>query len=83
MKKLYFVLIGFLVFSGVEAQVINFPDANFKAALLSASTVVSYIANGNTIDANGDGEIEQSEALQISILRVSDFNITDLTGIGE
>ncbi|MEI7509842.1 MAG: T9SS type A sorting domain-containing protein [Flavobacterium sp.] len=93
MKKLYFVLIGFLVFSGVEAQIINFPDANFKARLLSAnSTGVSiastqalsangYVTTYNKIDTNNDGEISIAEASVITWLSMSGGLITDLTGI--
>jgi Leucine-rich repeat (LRR) protein len=86
MKKLYFVLIGFLVFSCVEAQVINFPDANFKARLLTANSFNDLIAknlNGNwfSIDSNNDGEIDVSEALNVSELNVSSSNILLFEGI--
>lgn len=86
MKKLYFILIGFLVFGGVEAQNINFPDAVFKAKLISASPTNNFIAknlSGNycRIDTNYDGNIQQSEALQISYIEVNGSNITDITGI--
>jgi hypothetical protein len=91
MKKLYFLFfltIGFLA----NAQIINFPDANFKAKLLSASpsnniasteypnefeNVSSYVS----IDTNGNGEIEQSEAALIVYLNIAGTTITDLTGI--
>lgn len=91
MNKLYFLLFfafGFLA----NAQIVNIPDANFKAALLSASTS-NYIAstatpypNGgvdsfNTIDTNGDGEIQVSEAEAIKYLSVISLSISDLTGI--
>jgi len=86
MKKLHFVLIVFLVFSGVEAQIINFPDANFKQNLLNSNVDTSVAENlaGNyfKIDANGDGEIQQSEALQVKTLDISAYvNMTDITGI--
>ena len=65
MKKLYFVLIGLLVFSGVEAQIINFTNPNFKSELLMASTYngIAHDLNGNNvkIDTNSDGEIQLSE----------------------
>jgi Leucine-rich repeat (LRR) protein len=90
MKKLYFVLIGFLVFGSVNAQIINIPDANFKVKLLSASAsnVIAKDLNGNyfKIDSNNDGNIQVSEALQVSYLNVSNTsnsisNISDVTGI--
>ena len=97
MKKLYIVLIGFLVFSGVKAQIINFPDSNFKAKLLAAGTSNDIASNQNPvydtssgtwsvntynqIDTNNDGEIEISEAISIKYLDVSSTQISDLTGI--
>lgn len=87
MKKVYFLLLGFFLFSGVNAQVINFPDANFKSNLLESS-LFSNIArdiNGNRIkiDANDDGEIQYSEALIVYQLDVSYSTnvITNLVGV--
>ncbi len=91
MKKLYFLL--FLTFSFLaNAQIVNIPDANFKAALLSASpsnSIASFAtpdSNGNVstynyIDTNGDGEIQVSEAQAIKVLRVFSLNISDVAGI--
>ena len=96
MKKLYilfFLTIGFLA----NAQIVNIPDANFKAKLLAASSL-NYTAStediNNTggvttytsIDTNNDGEIQVSEALAIKYLNVgpyqtSNSNITSLIGI--
>ena len=91
MKKIYFIF--FLLISiYTNAQIINIPDANFKAALLSANSS-NYIAsaampypNGgvdifNAIDTNGDGEIQVSEAEAIKYLNVISLSISDLTGI--
>lgn len=74
MKQNYFFLLLFcsqLFFS----QIINFPDANFKARLLQSSST-NYIAadlNGNAtkIDQNNDGQIDISEALNISKISIS------------
>ena len=96
MKKLYFLFfltIGFFA----NAQIVNIPDANFKAKLLSANTINSiasfqipvYNSAGNTwsvpsynkIDTNGDGEIQVTEARAIKWLKVFNSNISDLTGI--
>jgi Leucine-rich repeat (LRR) protein len=76
MKKLYFLLVGICFFNVVNAQIINFPDVNFKSMLLESNSV-NFIAkdeNGNniTIDLNLNREIEVSEALnvyQITIVR--------------
>lgn len=63
MKKFYFLILTFSFFSGLNAQIINFPDASFK------NNVVNYYAvkgiNGEDIklDKNGDKEIDVIEAL--------------------
>ena len=48
MKKIYFLLLAFAIFTSANAQIINFPDANFKAKLLAASS-------SNTIATNLSG----------------------------
>jgi hypothetical protein len=91
MKKIIF----FLFFIGLfaNAQIVNIPDAAFKARLLSASpsnqiastqTPVFYydnVSSYNTIDTNNDGEIQLTEAEQIKYLVVSGLNSADLTGL--
>ncbi len=96
MKKLYFLFfltIGFLA----NAQIVNIPDANFKAKLLSSSpsnqiastsSLVYNSMNGtwgvysyNVIDSNNDGEIQVSEAQAIKWLDVSNSNISNISGI--
>ncbi len=68
MKKLVFLL---LLFTGmVNAQIVNIPDANFKAKLISLG-----------IDINTDGNIQNSEALLVGYLDLYNSNISDLTGI--
>jgi hypothetical protein len=87
MKKIYFLLIGICLFSGLNAQVINFPDATFKEKLiLSGKGQYLYVAKNLSgvyfeVDANKDGEIQTSEASQISYLNVVGSTIVDLTGI--
>lgn len=85
MKKLYiiaaiscFPLLSF-------CQIVNIPDANFKAKLLTSAPGIP-IANGSTggyiaIDANGNGEIEVSEAAVVSWLVVENAAISSLEGI--
>jgi uncharacterized repeat protein (TIGR01451 family) len=87
MKKLYtFALVLLCAFVG-KAQIINFPDAVFKAKLLasSATASIAYNAAGTKIkiDSNNDGEIQVSEALWVSTLWVNSSSITDLTGIAK
>src|SRR6187402_1406513 len=85
MKKIYFLVFAFCFFNGLSAQIINFPDANFKAKLLEADTD-NYIASGDfgthlKLDLNDDGEIEVSEILNVKTLNVVDSEISNLSGI--
>nr|WP_315252040.1 T9SS type A sorting domain-containing protein [uncultured Flavobacterium sp.] len=82
MKKIYFFLLAFCFFNGLNAQIINFPDASFK------NNVVNYYAvkgiNGEDIklDKNGDKEIDVIEALDAyEIVEENHPYITDITGI--
>jgi hypothetical protein len=81
MKQLYFLFC--MVFTGlIHGQIINFPDANFKAKLLEPGVAFIYMGGFNyQIDVNGNGEIEVSEAQLVWALNVSNSNISDLTGI--
>jgi hypothetical protein len=90
MKKFYFLLLAFSFFATANAQIVNIPDANFKAKLLAANAT-NYIAQNLSganfkIDTNNDGQIQESEALNVSFLGVSGIfngsnNIADLNGI--
>jgi len=85
MRKFYFLVLGLLIFSGVKAQIVNIPDANFKANLLAAKSFNSIAKDlsGNffKIDANNDSQIQESEALQVGYLSVSKANISSILGI--
>ncbi|NHN24472.1 T9SS type A sorting domain-containing protein [Flavobacterium jejuense] len=92
MKKIYLLLLVLLGLN-LQAQIVNIPDANFKAKLLSASssnqiasTQTPNTFNGSVsmyhkIDTNEDGEIQVSEALTIKYLNVSSSNISSITGL--
>jgi Leucine-rich repeat (LRR) protein len=85
MKKHYFVLLVFFLFAIANAQIINFPDSNFKAKLLEANgnnKIAKDLAGSFfKIDLNNDGEIEVAEALQVSQLNVNNSSIASLEGI--
>ena len=84
MKKLVYLLI---LISGIcNAQIVNIPDANFKAKLLESdptNTIAYAFGNGGyiKIDANDDGEIQLSEVSIITTLKITDSQVSDLTGI--
>lgn len=85
MKKLYTLLVLILTVLTTNAQIINFPDANFKARLLAANTGNYHAMNALNqpmkIDSNENNEIEVSEALQVSTLNANVANISSLVGI--
>lgn len=83
MKKIVLLL---LLFTGmVNAQIVNIPDANFKAKLLEAdvSNTIAMDALGNNIriDTNNDGQIQETEALTVYRLQVRNAIIFNLVGI--
>ncbi|UFH31479.1 T9SS type A sorting domain-containing protein [Chryseobacterium sp. C-71] len=84
MKKIYFLFLLFAL-SLLQAQIINIPDANFKAKLLSANTsngVAKNSAGQNIVlDANSNSEIEVSEALNVYRLEFYSSTISNITGI--
>lgn len=89
MKKNILSLIFLIIGTLGSAQIINFPDPNFKASLLAAGPGLQ-IASGTAsipgnifvkIDTNNDGEIEVAEALAITKLWLQNANITNLSGL--
>ncbi len=83
MKKLFNLL--FLAFVHFAfSQNINFTDANFKSFLLESNSTNGFVRdlNNNSIklDQNNDGEIQISEAENVSLIsfngRFSDFSYT-------
>ena len=82
MKKLNSLL--FLVFTSFigNAQIINIPDANFKARLLLADVTneIAKDTNGLSvkIDTDSDGEIGESEVSNIAVLDLAFSNIVSL-----
>lgn len=72
MKKIY-LIICMIICTVIQAQIVNIPDANFKAKLIASNTTTHIIARNHSgaavsIDTNGDGEIQNSEAQNIGEL---------------
>ena len=67
MKK---ITLLFILLAQLSYAQITIPDANFKTALIDLG-----------IDTSGNGEIEESEALVVTQLDISNKNISDLEGI--
>ena len=85
MTKSTIIIIALLAFFKVNAQNINFPDANLKARLLASDADNQVAKNLNgiyfAIDADGDGEINQTEAAQVSFLNAKNSSIINFEGI--
>lgn len=85
MKKTYFLLFIVLFVSSLNAQIISFTDPVFKAKLLesSPSNFIARDLNGDyfSIDANSNGEIETTEALEVGFLQIEDSSISYLNDI--
>ncbi|KFF18865.1 T9SS type A sorting domain-containing protein [Chryseobacterium sp. JM1] len=85
MKKAQLIIFMMLLFAVCNAQVVTIPDANFKARLLSSSptNAVAQDLSGNwfKIDANNDGQIQVSEALNVSYIQLIQGQIGNVTGI--
>ncbi len=85
MKKYYFAFVAVCFLSFANGQIINFPDVRFKLKLLEAHPNLDIAKNlaGDyfKIDANDDGNIQQSEALQVSFLCINNIYIYNLIGI--
>ncbi len=84
MKQFYVLFLFFINFS-VSSQIIEFPDAAFKAKLLSAAvnngTAMNAASANIKIDVNNNQEIEVSEALAVYRLNISYSEITSVEGI--
>ncbi|MFV5698944.1 leucine-rich repeat domain-containing protein [Flavobacterium sp. ZT3R17] len=85
MKKYYFVLLVFFLFTIANAQTITIVDLKFKAKLLEANSnnqiAKDLLNNYFKIDANDDGEIQESEALQVSYLDLKNAMLSSIEGI--
>ncbi|MGX7666785.1 DUF7619 domain-containing protein [Flavobacterium pedocola] len=85
MKKFYFLVIAFCLFNVSGAQIINFPDANFKAKLLQANLTNDIAKDSNlnsiVVDINNDNEIQINEALLVYYLDLTSSNINSVEGI--
>ena len=83
--KIFFTIL--ILTTYCNAQIVNIPDANFKARLLAANTSNSVAKNLSgsyfKIDSNNDSQIQLSEALQVSYLNAGGLSIGPavLTGI--
>lgn len=67
------------------AQNVSFTNPNFKAKVVASSpsntTAKNLIGNYFAVDANADGEIQETEAQQVSELNISSSVIASLVGI--
>ncbi|WP_033959911.1 DUF7619 domain-containing protein [Psychroserpens jangbogonensis] len=83
MKNLYVLLVALLISFTINAQIINFPDTNFKNALVNTDCVDTDNDEvfDSDADTNNDGEIEVSEAEAVTNLYLNSLSISSLNGI--
>lgn len=85
MKEKIFISVLLLFGMFVNAQIVNIPDANFKAKLLSAATNNTTASNSvgefMKIDSNENNEIELIEAQAVWKLYLDYSDISSLEGI--
>ena len=66
--NIFFIIIIFLSFC--NSQIVNIPDSTFKSKLVNSTIqnqrAKNLLGNYFAIDANSDGEIQVSEATQVS-----------------
>jgi uncharacterized repeat protein (TIGR01451 family) len=78
-----FVLLTFAL--NTQAQIINIPDANFKAKLLQStatnSIALDSLGRSIKVDINNNDEISVNEALRVFQLDISSSSISNLTGL--
>ncbi|RDK88704.1 T9SS type A sorting domain-containing protein [Marinirhabdus gelatinilytica] len=74
MCKILLVCLSLFISVTTYSQIVNIPDANFKAHLVNYTNPV--------IDTNGDGEIQVSEAEAVnSQINITNVGVSDLTGL--
>ncbi|WP_284652160.1 DUF7619 domain-containing protein [Flavobacterium terrisoli] len=84
MRKLFFLIALFSLDHSSFAQIINIPDPVFKSKLLNSTGEFSDANHNNiVVDANQDGEIQLSEALQVHTIYFNNYQpyVTNMTGI--
>lgn len=87
MKTFYLSILLLCIFKISDAQIVNIPDANFKNALVNSNcaTHLSWPISGGfnlyDVDLNNNGEIEVSEAENIRVLYIDEYNISSLEGV--
>ncbi|WP_298221048.1 T9SS type A sorting domain-containing protein [Flavobacterium sp.] len=64
-------------------QIVTIPDANFKNRLVNTNCASLQSGSNNNIDVdiNNDGEIQESEAVQIQSLNLQSAHIASLDGV--
>jgi Leucine-rich repeat (LRR) protein len=83
MRKI--LILWFFTFCNLtSAQIIDFPDANFKNALVNSKCVDTDNDwnEDSDVDLNNDGEIDLDEAMKVTNLDVARNQISNLEGIG-
>lgn len=84
MKKIY-LIICMMIISLFQAQIVNIPDAYLKSKLFTYGSTSNSAGTYITLDANGDGEVQVSEAAAVYKINIYDLTdtVTSLSGLNE
>lgn len=84
MRQFYSIIFLLFSFGFIQAQIIDIPDANFKNALINTNCVdLNNDGTGDVdADSNNDGEIGESEVVNITHLYLNNNAISSIEGIG-
>ncbi|PIF44643.1 putative repeat protein (TIGR01451 family)/predicted secreted protein (Por secretion system target) [Chryseobacterium sp. 52] len=84
MKKIYFILL-MMIFSVSQAQIITIPDAYLKSKLFTYGATSNSSGTFISLDANGDGQIQVSEAALVYKININNLTdaVTSLSGLNE
>lgn len=82
MKTAYiFLLLVFSVSLNTAAQIVNIPDPILKTELTTTNCVYVNGVATRSVDTNGDGEVQVSEAQAVTELRLANELTADVTGL--
>ncbi|PQA96948.1 hypothetical protein B0A69_02490 [Chryseobacterium shigense] len=84
MKKICFIIF-MMVLSMFQAQIVNIPDAYLKSKLFAYGATSNSGGTFITLDANGDGQIQVSEAAMVYKININNLTdaVTSLSGLNE
>ncbi|KMQ60254.1 hypothetical protein ACM46_18775 [Chryseobacterium angstadtii] len=84
MKKIYFI-VCMMICCAFQAQIVNIPDPYLKSKLFTYGATSNAGGTFITLDANGDGEVQVSEAAMVYKIDINNLTdaVTSLSGLNQ